>query len=59
MHLAAYQFVIDRYFEIINEQRKLQKQEAVQQSETVLLNYLEQELYSWNKVKKLEKSEKK
>jgi phage terminase large subunit GpA-like protein len=46
MGLGALQFAMDRYFEIVNEQRKLQKRPEIQENSEDFFSYCEEMLYN-------------
>lgn len=44
MSLGAFQFAMDKYFELLNEQRKLQKRPEVQENSELFFDYMEENL---------------
>lgn len=44
-HLATYEFMIDKYFKILNEDRKLHKMPELQQSASIFMERMESLLY--------------
>lgn len=46
MNMACFQWGIDRYFELLNESRRLQKRPEIQEDAEVFFDYVEERLYS-------------